>query len=75
MMKVLIRETMACFVDFYHEVEIDDSTDESDVTEAAIDKVSDGEYDYIGHEVQDCIDYYEACTEVVDSLPFSIDEG
>lgn len=68
-MKVLVKETMACWVDFYHEVEVDDCEDR------AIDALRNGEAEYIGCEVLRNLDYCESEVEIVDSLPCTVERG
>lgn len=65
-MKVLVRETQACYVDFYHEVDCDGD---------AIEAVQSGDYDYIGCVIKDNVDCHDPCFDIVDSLPCNIREG
>ena len=74
-MKVLLKESKACWVDFYYEIEIDDSTEPQYYNEAANDTYDEGEYEYLGSNVQDGIDFYSSHAKVVDSLPCSMESS
>jgi hypothetical protein len=69
-MKILVKERMACWVDFYYEC------DESIVhDDDAIDEVGEGKADYIGCSIQDNIEFCDSETEIVDSIPCGIERG
>lgn len=74
-MKVLLKETRACWVDFYLEVEIDDSTEPQYYNDAALDEVYEGHTEYIGCAIGDSMDHCDSYAEVVDSLPCNIERG
>jgi len=72
-MKVLVKETRACWVDFYLEVEIDDSTEPQYYSDAALDQIDDGGAHYLGSDVQDSLEFCDSYTEIVDSLPCNME--
>jgi len=74
-MKVLLKETRATWVDYYLEVEIDDSTEPQYYNDAALDAVYEGHADYIGCTTGDSIEFCDSYSEVVDSLPCNIERG
>lgn len=72
-MKVLVKHTQACWVDFYHEVEIDEYTSPSDVNDVAENAYMDGEGDYIGPCIGDSIGFLDDSINRVDSLPCTLE--
>lgn len=74
-MKVLVRETRACWIDFYLEVDVPDGANESETYDIAIDAVYEGHAEYIGSTTGDSLDFCDSSLAIVDSLPFNIERG
>ncbi len=71
-MKVLIKESSMCWVDFYHEVEIDDNTKDEDIHECAFHQFYEDGSEYQGHTVQDSIGFCDNESAIVEFLPCNI---
>lgn len=65
-MKKVICQRRACWVDFYHEVEVDGNDDD------AFEEWFECGGEYLGHTVADSIEFMDDYTEILDSAPSNI---